>query len=120
MPYVYSNKRSLTNRRKLLRKRQTKAEQILWKELRGRKSGIIFRRQYSIRSYIADFYCHEFRLVIELDGPIHDEQKEYDRRRENFLKNKGFKIIRFTNDEVLFEREKVIAKIKSTCNVSSQ
>ncbi len=120
MPYVYTNKRSLINRRKLLRRRQTKAEQILWKELRGRKSGVVFRRQYGIGSYITDFYCHEFRLVIELDGPIHDEQKEYDRRRENFLKKQGFTILRFKNDEVLFERESVIEKIKSACNISPQ
>ncbi|MBP9731899.1 MAG: endonuclease domain-containing protein [Candidatus Magasanikbacteria bacterium] len=120
MPYVYSNKRSLINKRKLLRKNPTSAEQILWRELYGGKIGIRFRRQYSIGSYIADFYCHEFRLIIELDGPIHNEQKEYDRRRENFLKNKGFKIIRFKNDKVLFEREKVIEKIKNACNISSQ
>lgn len=120
MPYVYSNKRSLINRRKLLRKNPTKAEHILWRELYGGKIGIRFRRQYSIGSYIVDFYCHQFRLIIEVDGPIHDEQKEYDLRRENFLKKREFEIIRFKNDEVLFEREKVMEKIKSACKISPQ
>ena len=74
------NNRTLSDRRKELRKNQTKAEEILWFELRNNKLGAKFKRQHSIGGYIADFYCHTLKLVIEIDGGIHKskEQREYD------------------------------------------
>ena len=97
----------------------TKAEYILWQELRREKLGHKFRRQFNIGSFIVDFYCHELRLVIELDGPIHNEQKMYDERRTNFLKKQGCTVLRYTNDKVLFHREEVLKEIRRHCEVLS-
>ena len=101
--------------RKKLRLFPTKAEYVLWQELRKNKLGYKFRRQVSIDSFVVDFYCHELKCIIELDGPIHDEQKIYDKRREDFLKGKGYKVVRFKNDQVLFDRDKVMEKIFEFC-----
>lgn len=84
-----------------LRKNMTPAEQILWQHLRAnRLDGLHFRRQQVIAGFIVDFYCNVARLVIEVDGPIHDDQKEMDAEREGILENLGFHIIRFTNVDV--------------------
>lgn len=72
-----------------------------------------FRRQVSIGLYIVDFYCHEYRLVVELDGPIHDDEdwKEYDVRRQAWIESRAYTVIRFLNDDVLFGREDVLRQI---------
>jgi len=106
--------------RKKLRSLPTKAEYVLWQELRKEKIGYRFRRQVSIDAFIVDFYCHELKLIIEVDGPIHNEQKDYDEIREEYLKNLGYSILRFTNEEVLFYRENTIQKIKEICNTISR
>src|SRR5215210_6247261 len=88
---------------RILRKQMTGSEQILWEQLRDRKlSGFKIRRQHALGSYIADFYCHEAKLVIEVDGLIHDakEQQAYDANRTKDLKLMGITVIRFTNNEV--------------------
>ena len=105
-------------RRKRLRIGPTKAEYVLWQDLRRQKTGYKFRRQTSIDKFIVDFYCHELRLAIEVDGSIHldDFQAEYDRRREEFLRRRGYVVIRFKNDEVLFERERVMGVIDEWCS----
>src|SRR3989344_4397076 len=81
----YTNKSSTKERRRELRKNQTKVEKELWLKIRNRQLGVKFRRQYNIDYYIVDFYCHELRLIIELDGYIHGEKanKEKDKKREN-------------------------------------
>jgi len=81
----------------------TGAEKILWKELKNRNlNGLKFRRQHPIHFYIADFYCHEKRLVIEVDGEIHKRRavKEHDENRSAELDRLGINVIRFTNDQV--------------------
>ena len=86
-----------------LRKNMTEAERILWSALRRKQlSGKRFRRQHPIETFIVDFYCHESRLAIEVDGGIHleKEQKEYDKGRSNELEQLGLKIIRFTNEQI--------------------
>lgn len=86
-----------------LRQHLTNAESLLWTEVRGRKiAGAKIRRQHPINSFIADFYCHEAALVIELDGAVHNqvEQTEYDLNRTYVLAELGIRVIRFTNDEV--------------------
>jgi len=98
-----------------LRKNMTLAELILWKKLK--EKGLIntkFRRQHAISNYIVDFYCHEHKFVIEVDGEIHDniENQEYDLSRTSEIKEFGIKIIRFTNDEVIFHLDEVIKKIR--------
>ncbi|HEX8277487.1 MAG TPA: endonuclease domain-containing protein [Segetibacter sp.] len=98
-----------------LRQETTEAEEFLWERIRNKKlDGLKFRRQHPLLNYIADFYCHEKKLVIELDGTVHtrQENKEYDRGRTFELQELGVTVIRFWNDEVLNDTESVLAKIK--------
>ena len=97
-----------------LRRKQTSSEKILWEAINGKKLGVKFRRQHPIRNYIADFYCHEKKLVIEIDGNYHLEidQKEYDKYRSDDIEELGISVIRFTNDEVITDIESVVSKIK--------
>ena len=86
-----------------LRQAATKAEKILWEYLRNRNlDGLKFRRQHPIGKFIADFYCHEMKLVVELDGAVHDGKMnvQYDDSRTLELKGSGIKVIRFRNSEV--------------------
>ncbi len=116
--YIRSHNRGeFKKRRQNLRTYSTKAEYVLWQELRREKIGYRFRRQFGITTFIVDFYCPKLWLIIEVDGPIHIKQKEYDATRENFLRSRGYTVIRFTNDEVIFERERVLEKIKNVCKV---
>jgi very-short-patch-repair endonuclease len=88
-------------RAKRLRREMTPAEKILWKEVRANKlNGLHFRRQQIIHGYFADFYCHQHALIVEVDGGIHDLQKDYDADRAEYLIACGFRIIRFANDEI--------------------
>jgi len=99
-----------------LRHHATPAEQILWKYLSGKQlMGLKFRRQHVIQPYIVDFYCREKKLVIEVDGGTHLEQQEYDERREVYLKNKGFKIIRFINTDIKENISEVLKIIQNAC-----
>lgn len=94
-------------RRKLLfalrlRRRMTQAEEILWQALRRQAlHGLKFRRQVPIGRFIVDFLCMQRMLIIEVDGPIHDEQQEYDLEREAYLRSLGFKILRLKNHNVM-------------------
>ncbi len=100
-------------RRKELRNNMTKAESILWEYLKNKKlGGYKFRRQYSVDSFIIDFYCPKVKLGIEVDGEVHftDEAKEYDENRSGFLSDFGIEIIRFKNDEV-FNNVEMVLKI---------
>lgn len=97
-----------------LRKEDTKAEKILWEELRSYKLGIKWRRQHPVDMYILDFYSPKINLCIELDGSPHNikENKEYDDARVEYLKNKGIKTIRFWNSEVEKNLNGILGKIK--------
>jgi very-short-patch-repair endonuclease len=103
-----------------LRKRSTLAEKILWQMLRNRRlDGFKFLRQYplhvSIMSrhefYIADFCCCEKKLIIELDGEIHDRQKDYDEMRDKVLNSKEYSVMRFSNDEIMQNMDEVQKRI---------
>lgn len=99
-----------------LRKNQTGAEKLLWSKIRGRQlMGIKFRRQHSIPSYIVDFVSLENKLVIELDGGDHskEETKVYDHNRTKFLAQKGYKVIRFWNNDILKQISEVLEAICS-------
>jgi|HubBroStandDraft_5_1064220.scaffolds.fasta_scaffold435928_1 very-short-patch-repair endonuclease len=108
-----------------LRNNPTPAEKLLWQELRRRNiGGERFLRQFPIfvdhvggtkLFYIADFYCSRHKLVVEVDGPIHLLKKEYDDNRDIVMQSIGFNIIRFTNDEVLGNVDKVIEKLMFRC-----
>jgi leucyl-tRNA synthetase len=92
----------------------TETEDILWQELRNRKLDIKFRRQHPIGPYIADFISLEKQLIIEVDGEIHEKQKEYDQSRTELLNQLGYEVIRFTNKEVKNDLGSVLTKIKTT------
>jgi len=100
------------------RQNQTETESLLWEELRNNKLGHKIRRQHAIGIFIADFVCLDRRLVIELDGEYHLNNKEYDEARTAFLKDEGFSVIRFTNEEVKTNHTKVLAEIKSVLDKS--
>nr|MBK9651550.1 endonuclease domain-containing protein [Bacteroidota bacterium] len=100
---------------KELRKNQTPAEEALWKVLSGNTmSGFKFRRQHPISNFILDFYCHQLKLGIEIDGDIHSEtmQAEYDIERTKKLDELKIEVIRFANEEVLNEISNVLNTIE--------
>ena len=114
MTLIY-NKTIFKERRRDLRRNQTEAEKVLWKQLRNKNLlGLKFFRQYSVGAYIVDFYCPEYKLAIELDGGQHaeEENKEYDKIRTDYLKSIGVEVVRFWNNEVLQNIEGVLEKIK--------
>jgi very-short-patch-repair endonuclease len=104
---------------KKLRKNMTDAERLLWRHLRNRElGGYKFRRQRPIGPYIVDFVCLEKKIVIEVDGGQHAGQAELDVKRSDYLKEKGCKILRFWNNEVLQETESVLNVILSSLDES--
>jgi very-short-patch-repair endonuclease len=97
-----------------LRQTATLPESILWSLLRSHRfKNAHFRRQHPMGSYILDFYCHEARLAIELDGSEHLEESNlvYDQKRTEFLQSRGITVIRFWNDEVFNQLEDVLGVI---------
>lgn len=117
-------KKVITETTRSLRKNQTEAEELLWKHIKGRQLGRKFRRQYPIqlnnigrRSFIvANFYCRDVRLIIELDDGIHSERKDHDGSRDWLAEAHGYQILRFSNDDVLHNISHVIMKIACTIN----
>ncbi|BAY18291.1 hypothetical protein NIES21_41350 [Anabaenopsis circularis NIES-21] len=101
---------------KELRRQMTPGEKILWQHLRGiRLNGLHFRRQKIIDGFIADFYCHAARLVIEVDGKIHEQQTEYDTERDKVLLARGLRLLRIKNEEVKQELDHVLMLICQAC-----
>jgi len=96
------------------KKQTTEAEQMLWLHLKGKQLGLKFRRQHIIDEFIVDFVCIGKRLVIEVDGKYHNttEQQEADEMRTQILEELGFMVIRFTNEEVLADIDRVLLQIK--------
>jgi len=98
---------------KRLRNEPTPSEIIFWSLLKQYFSNFKFKRQHPVSRYIADFYCHKLKLVIEIDGGIHltEDAKNNDRLRDEFMRSLDLKIIRFTNDEVCKRGEFVVEKL---------
>ena len=95
-----------------LRQNLTPSEKQLWQALRNRQlNGWKFRVQHPVESFIVDFYCPQHRLVIELDGAIHDQQAEYDAARTEKLHHLGYRVIRFNNQDVMSDLRGVLQKI---------
>ncbi len=110
---------NLTERARNLRSNMTDAERCLWKHLRQRQiAGYRFRRQMPIGSYIVDFVCLERRLIVEVDGGQHQEQQAYDIRRDGWLVEQGFQVLRFWNNEVLNNSEGVLVRISEALQKS--
>ena len=101
-------------RARAMRRAMTKAEAILWNSVRGGQLGVKVRRQVPIGPYIADFACLSARLVIELDGPPHErpEQRDHDRRRDAWMRERGWRVLRVPNDVVLGGGEMVLDLIR--------
>ena len=90
---------------RMMRRNPTEAEYVLWKYIRNNQLGYRFRRQQILDDYIVDFVCLEKKLIIEVDGKYHNdgEQREFDAMRQNKLQSEGYRMIRFTNEEVTIE-----------------
>ena len=101
-----------TTHARQLRERQTKAESLLWSVLRAnRLCGLKFRRQHPIPPFIADFACVAQRLIIELDGGYHDYQYEQDASRQQHLEAQDWRVLRYSNEDVLEDVEAVAISI---------
>lgn len=108
--------RSIRQRARELRQEMTPAEEKLWQQLRNRKlAGLKFRRQHPVGRFIVDFYCPACRLVVEIDGDIHDRQRERDAVRTEDLAAYGYRLLRFRNEQVLNDLETVLTAIKAAC-----
>jgi very-short-patch-repair endonuclease len=117
--YYYNADEETVDFAKKLRKQMTLTEKLLWEKLRRKSiSGVKFRRQHPIGFYIADFYCHEARLVIEVDGAIHSlpGRKEHDGNRDAEMKRLGIQVLRFSNDEIQNNLDNVIKLIEKEIN----
>jgi len=111
----YGASPELFARAKYLRFNQTPAEKLLWTYLKGNQlAGFRFKAQHPIQWFIADFYCHEAKLVVELDGAVHDniDQQAYDDSRSYCLGELNIMVIRFRNEEVFANLEGVLTRIK--------
>lgn len=108
-------------RAKELRQNMTSAEKILWERLRAKHfRNLKFRRQQIIEGFIVDFYCHSLGLIIEVDGKIHDRQKEYDRYRSKILSAKNLTILRFSNEQIAENIEIVLKEIAANIRNSDR
>jgi very-short-patch-repair endonuclease len=107
---IYYNPK-LKERARHLRIIRTPAEALLWSKIRRKSLGYEFHRQVPIDEYIVDFYCHELKLAIEVDGFVHDFRQEYDLRRQKRLERLGVVVIRFDNEDVANGMNEVISSI---------
>jgi cyclase len=105
---------------KRLRNTMTDAETVLWMHVRGGVKDCKFRRQHPIGQFIADFYCHKAKLIIEVDGSIHNlpDVKKVDKEKEEYLEQKGYVILRFTNKEIMTSTDAVLGKITQTLTIN--
>lgn len=103
----------LLDNAKEMRSNPTEAESVLWLQLKGKKLGVKFRRQHPIDSFIADFVCLDKKLIIEVDGEIHNFQQEADALRTERLNELGYEVLRFKNEEVLADVDNVLTKIST-------
>lgn len=112
--HLGANASVFKNARKL-RNNLTPAETVLWNYLKQKPNGNKWRRQHAFGSYVLDFYCHKRKLSIELDGPYHDtpEMVLLDKSRTNSIRSMGVKELRFKNEEVLNDFDRVISSIQA-------
>lgn len=106
-PIIFANAKKLCNE-------PTSSEIIFWNLLKQHFPNLRFKRQHPISNYIADFYCHKLKLVIEIDGSVHREEevKNNDKIRDDYMQSLDLKIIRFTNEEACKNGEVVVKKLK--------
>jgi very-short-patch-repair endonuclease len=98
----------------------TSAERLLWSTLRAHGlEGLHFRRQQVIDGFIVDFYCSAATLVVEVDGPVHAAQQDYDRQRDHILATRGINILRLTNDDIAHHLPVTLQRIADACRTSA-
>ncbi|MDZ7717316.1 MAG: endonuclease domain-containing protein [Balneolaceae bacterium] len=105
---------------KELRREMTKAEEVLWEQLRARRFlNLKFRRQHPILDFVVDFYCHELKLIVEADGKYHSEENTqyYDDERTKELQRYGYLVIRFSNEEILNDMDQVLRQLKKKVKI---
>lgn len=101
---------------KEFRKNPTEVEKMLWHSLRGKQvGGFKFRRQHPVGGYVVDFACLPLKLIVEVDGGVHDKRKEEDAMRTEWLEGQGYRVIRFKNKQVLRNLDNVLAEILRIC-----
>ena len=111
--------RHLTRVAKRLRYEMTDAERVLWREVRAHRfAGFKFKRQEPLGLYVVDFVCYEAKLIVELDGGQHANQQEADAERTRWLESRGFRVVRFWNNDVLANIAGVMHEIKKMLNSS--
>jgi very-short-patch-repair endonuclease len=97
------------------RREMTLAEKRVWRALRHNQlNGLHFRRQQTIAGFIVDFYCHAAALVVEIDGGVHGETREYDANRDQILASRGFHTLRVANEDVVHQLREVLQRIANT------
>jgi very-short-patch-repair endonuclease len=110
-PALWENLKPLVRQ---MRHDPTPAEDAVWQRVRNRQiAGAKFRRQYTIERFVVDFVCLERRLIIEVDGEIHQYQQGEDEIRQAFLESQGFRVVRFRNEDVMGQIEDVVGQIES-------
>lgn len=116
---IRQGKEKILDNAKTLRSNQTKVEERLWYHLRAHRfMGLKFKRQKPMGPYIVDFVCVERRLIIELDGGQHAEQTSYDQQRDAWLRNQGYTVLRFWNNDVMRELEGVLEEVRSALSTN--
>ena len=114
LPATYAERALTVSRARELRANATWAEALLWGKLRQKRlEGVRFRRQHPIGRFIVDFYAPSLKLVVEIDGPVHQQQQAYDQRRQAALEAQGVRFLRFGADEVEQETEACLEKISA-------
>ena len=112
MPEHHYPSKHMINRARSLRREETPPEQLLWLALRNAQiGGMKFRRQHPIGPYVADFFCHAAKLVVELDGMSHDDKLRQDTEKTKYLEGQGFRILRVTNEDVMRDLDAVAREI---------
>ncbi|MFQ6695796.1 MAG: endonuclease domain-containing protein [Alphaproteobacteria bacterium] len=109
---MYTYTKELKNFARVNRKAGNLSEALLWNELKQRKMGVQFKRQRPIGAYIADFYCEEINMVIEIDGWSHDNKYEYDQERDEYMKSLGIFVLRISDIDVKRDMNNVLIWIK--------
>jgi very-short-patch-repair endonuclease len=101
-----------------MRLHPTNAEAMIWKRLVGKQTGFKFRRQHPMMGWIVDFCCNSRKVIVEIDGPVHDtpESLAYDKRREDALAAMGFRTLRFSNEQATRHTQQVIRSILEICD----
>jgi very-short-patch-repair endonuclease len=118
MPNRHYVSKHLIDHARSLRREETPPEQLLWLALRNEQiGGLKFRRQHPIGPYIADFFCHSAKLVVEVGGMSHEDKLVHDAERSKYLETQGYRVLRVTNEDVMNDLDAVTREIARLCGV---